>query len=132
MTLSEAKVRAQHAHAFLNAAALVDELGEDAGVATTGNVIGSLAVLAGIAAADAICGAVLGARSAGQDHGEAVSLLSSTKPGKALAPSLRRLIESKTETQYSSGILADGRTAELVTSATRLVNGMDEVLRSVS
>ncbi|THG34331.1 hypothetical protein E6C70_08600 [Glaciibacter flavus] len=132
MTLSEAKVRAQHAHAFLNAAALVDELGEDAGVATTGNVIGSLAVLAGIAAADAICGAVLGARSAGQDHGEAVSLLSSTKPGKALAPSLRRLIESKNETQYSSGILADGRTAELVTSATRLVNGMDEVLRSVS
>ena len=132
MTLSEAKVRAKHAHAFLNAAALVDELGEDAGVATTGNVIGSLAVLAGIAAADAVCGAVLGARSAGQDHGEAVSLLSSTKPGKALAPSLRRLIESKTETQYSSGILADGRTAELVTSATRLVNGMDEVLRSVS
>jgi hypothetical protein len=132
MTQSEAKVRAQHAHAFLIAAALVDELGEDAEIATAGNVIGSLAVLAGIAAADAICGAVLGKRAAGQDHAEAISLLSSTKQGKALAPALRRLIESKTEAQYSSGILADGRSAELVRSATRLVEGMDAVLRSVT
>ncbi|MCX7521376.1 hypothetical protein OSC27_03685 [Microbacterium sp. STN6] len=131
MTKAETQIRAQHAHAFLEAAMLIADLGEDAGISTTGNVIGSLAVLAGIAAADAICGAVLSERAAGQDHAEAVTLLNSTKPGKAVAPSLRRLIDTKTETQYSSGILADGRSADLVKAANRLVTAMDQVLRSM-
>ncbi|TAM68368.1 MAG: hypothetical protein EPN48_10135 [Microbacteriaceae bacterium] len=130
MTKAETKIRAQHAHAFLEAANLIEDLGEDVGISTTGNVIGSLAVLAGIAAADAICGAVLGERAAGQDHSEAVTLLSTTKPGKAVASSLRRLIDSKTEAQYASGMLADSRSADLLKAATRLVTGMDATLRS--
>lgn len=59
MTRTEVRTRAQHAHAFLTAADLVVDLGHDAGIDDLGNTIGSLAVLAGIAAGDAICGAVL-------------------------------------------------------------------------
>jgi hypothetical protein len=63
MTRTEVRTRAQHAHAFLTAADLVVDLGHDAGIDDLGNTIGSLAVLAGIAAGDAICGAVLGERA---------------------------------------------------------------------
>lgn len=83
MTHAEVRTRAQHAHAFLTAADLVVDLGHDAG----------------IDAGDAICGAVLGERSAGQDHGDAVAMLRRTEPGTRLAQHLARLIDSKTETQ---------------------------------
>jgi hypothetical protein len=48
--------RRQHAHSFIDAADLVLQLGHDAGISYIANTVGSLAVLAGIAAADAICG----------------------------------------------------------------------------
>ena len=90
MTRADVQVRAQHAHSFIEAADLVDQLGEEAGIPQRGNTIGSLAVLAGIAASDAICGAILGIRAAGEGHSEAVDLLRSTEPGKRLAAHLRR------------------------------------------
>lgn len=117
MTLAEARVRAQHAHAFLDAAELVDQLGHDAGIPEVGNTIGSLAVLSGIAAADAICGAILGERPSGQAHGEAVELLRRTEPGRRLAPHFRRLIDAKTESQYAATLLTDSRAAELTKAA---------------
>jgi hypothetical protein len=64
---------------------LVAELGEDAGMANTGNTVGSLAVLSGIASADTVCGAVLGHRAAGDNHAEAVKLLKQAVPGKNYA-----------------------------------------------
>ena len=132
MTAAEVRTRAQHAHAFLTAADLVLDLGNDAGIDDLGNTVGSLAVLAGIAAGDAICGAVLGERSAGPDHGEAVAMLRRTEPGKRLAQHLGRLIDSKTEIQYSPLLLTEARAAELMKAAQRLVDGMDEVLRTLS
>lgn len=75
MTGAEVRTRAQHAHAFLTAADLVADLGHDAGIDDLSNTVGSLAVLAGIAAGDAICGAALGERSASQSHGDAVTML---------------------------------------------------------
>ncbi|MGR0218690.1 hypothetical protein ACULK4_02065 [Agromyces sp. ZXT2-6] len=79
-----------------------------------------------------ICGAVLGERSAGQDHGDAVAMLRRTEPGKRLAQHLARLIDSKTETQYSPLLLTEARAAELLKAARRLVNGMDDVLHTLS
>lgn len=131
MSEADVRARAEHARAFLSAADLVSELGEDANVTAIGNTIGSLAVLAGIAAADAVCGAVLGVRAAGQGHGEAVDLLRSTRPGQRLAPHLRRLVDGKTEAQYSAAMITEARAAELTKAAQRLVDGMEDVLRSL-
>lgn len=60
MTRAEVTTRQQHAHAFAVAAELVSSLGHDAGMTQLGNTVASLAVLSGISAGDAICGAVLG------------------------------------------------------------------------
>lgn len=100
ITRADAKVRRQHAYAFLTAAELVSDLGEDAGMANTGNTIGSLAVLSGIASADAICGAVLGHRAGGDSHTDAVKLLKQAVPGANYAAQLRRLIDSKSFVNY--------------------------------
>ncbi|HEY2041042.1 MAG TPA: hypothetical protein VGH11_00105 [Jatrophihabitans sp.] len=69
---TDARARLAHARAFADTAELV--LGVDDQGAE--NVAASLAVLAGIAASDASCCAVLGRRPRGQDHREAVALLS--------------------------------------------------------
>lgn len=131
MTRADAKVRQQHAHAFLVAAELVADLGEDAGIANTGNTVGSLVVLSGIASADAICGAVLGHRAAGDSHADAVKLLKQAMPGESYAAQLRRLIDSTSESQYSTSLITDARAAELMVSARKLMTGADEVLRAL-
>lgn len=113
MTRREAVTRQQHAHAFIDAADLVLELGRDAG----------------IAAGDAVCGATLGKRAAGENHNEAVALLRLSEPGKPLAASLSRLLGSKTDAQYAPALLTEGRARDLLKAARRLVDGMDEVLR---
>ncbi len=129
MTRADASTRQRHAHAFLNAANLVIELGDEAGIPDIGNTVGSLAVLAGIAAGDAICGATLGQRAAGESHGEAVALLRRSERGKRLAPSLARLIESKSDVQYAATILTETRARDLLKAAQRMVDAMDEILR---
>src|SRR5450756_2276296 len=64
-------------------------------------VAASNAISAGIAATDAICGAVLGERANDQDHRAAVELLATVKPdGSALASRLRRLLKDKSLLQY--------------------------------
>ena len=62
---AQATTRLDHARAFLDVAELVGEQDDEL---ATPNVAASLAVLAGIAASDAVCCAVLGRRSRGQDH----------------------------------------------------------------
>ena len=64
---------------------------------------GSNAVLGGIAASDAICGAVLGEHHNGEDHREAKRLLDrATSPDTAPGVNLKRLVDEKTNYQYSS------------------------------
>jgi hypothetical protein len=91
MTRVEAEVREQHAHAFLVAAELVAELGQDA-----------------------------------------VKSLKQAVPGKNYAAQLRRLVDSKSESQYSALLITEARAAELMVSARKLVDGADEVLRTLS
>jgi hypothetical protein len=62
------------------------------------NVAGALAVLAGIAASDALCAIRLGKCHRGDDHRGATQLFESATPdGRDLANRLRRLLDLKDE-----------------------------------
>ena len=64
-------------------------------------VAASNAISAGIAAADAIGGAVIGERANDPDHRSAVELLATVKPdGSTLAGTLRRLLKHRSLLQY--------------------------------
>lgn len=121
-------VRADNARAYL----MVAELVRDDDTLRVGNsVVGSLAVLAGIAAADAISGHVLGLRAAGEDHQQAIGLLErATSPSSKSRASLRRLVSSKTATQYSPEIVGAAKAKQLLTAARQLVREMESILRS--
>jgi hypothetical protein len=111
------------------AAELVETLADDAGIDSKANLIGSLAVLAGIAASDAICGAALGERAAGENHAEAVSVLKrATPPGDSSSAQLKRLLDAKTTTQYSPILIGDAKASELLTTARRLLGTMEQRL----
>ncbi len=77
-------------------AAAERELRERLNVAAT-----SLAIHAGINAADAVCGIRLGKRSGGQNHEEVLKLLDTAgTDGKELAKELGRLLPLKTKAEY--------------------------------
>jgi len=92
---AEARTRLQHAKLYLEVAELVlSESGSEATVAT-GN-----AVLAGIAAADALCCALAARRYRGADHREAADFLGDVSGNKALAKALGDLIDLKDQAHY--------------------------------
>lgn len=118
MTLVDCRIRAGHARSFITAAELVCDLGEDAGIDATGNTIASLAVLAGIAASDAIAGMTTGERSASESHQEATRLLQSSATGRSVAAPFKRLIDAKSEAAYSPRLFTRARADELLIAAT--------------
>lgn len=81
----EATVRLAQARKFLEGASLVEEA--EGEVPSSASVSASLAVLAGIAASDAACFAVLRRRSRGQDHHAAEALLEKIVPDERRQPS---------------------------------------------
>jgi hypothetical protein len=92
------------AEQFADAAIAVDMLADEATDVADAYV--TLCVHAGIAAADAICGARLGEYSRGENHDDAVALLSSVD--RNLAGHLRALLTMKTLAGYShSPVSAD-------------------------
>lgn len=103
----DARTRLAQARKFLEVAELVAterEIQESASCAA------ALAVLAGIAAADAACCAVLGRRARGQDHMQAVDLIGEIQDGGAQAgKALRQLLQLKDTAQY--GLIHVGRPA---------------------
>lgn len=126
MTVNDVRIRPKHAHALIAALDLVKEFGTDAGIASTANVVGVLAVNASIATSDAICGFALGKRAAGDAHDEAVRLLAmATVDGAKYANDLRRILSVKSDVQYSPIFLSDSRATEIARWARRLVDGMD-------
>ena len=126
MTAADVATRASHAGAFMAAAELVDALADDAGIESKANLLGSLAVLAGIAASDAICGASLGERAAGENHTDAVVLLKRASPPEdSSSAQLKRLLDAKTTTQYSPILIGDAKAADLLTAAHRLLKTME-------
>lgn len=109
---ARARSRLHTAQAYLDVAELVAE--DDSDEALRG-VAAGLAVLAGIAAADAACCAALGKRSRGDNHKDAVILLGSINAqAKTAATALGRLISIKDQAHYGfTTVSAQTRTTSL-------------------
>lgn len=118
-TPADGRIRLDQARAFLEVAELVLDDSDD-GLATP-QVAASLAVLAGIAASDAVCCRRLGRRSRGQDHRQAIDLIASVHPdGPAMAKDLRRLLEIKDQSHYAASMVSAARADQAVQWARRL------------
>jgi hypothetical protein len=93
--------RLRKAEQFWEAAELTREFADDE--AEVGDAFVTLCVHAGVAAADVICCIGLGEHAAGEDHNEALALLSRVRPGgKELAKALAVLLGMKTRAGYSA------------------------------
>jgi hypothetical protein len=94
VSADQVRAYARKAEEFAQAAA--SELDAGRAIAAT-----SLAIHAAINAGDAVCGARLGRRSAGQDHDEVLAFLSEAgRDGVAVGKELRRLLPLKTNAEY--------------------------------
>ena len=113
---AEALQLLERSRSLVDAASLVVGDEEFRGVAA------ALSVLAGIAASDAVCCAVLARRHRGPDHRGAVELLSGVEPrGKAMAKDLQRLLDRKDNAHYGVIQAATGEERRMVGWATRLL-----------
>lgn len=131
MTRADVAARAAHARGFLSAAEIIDQFSDEVADDAAAHVVGSLAVLAGIAATDAICGHALGRRAAGENHDEAIALMkTATTQGREFARDLARLLGAKSNVQYSPRVVTAATSRELVKYARRLADGMSRLLRS--
>jgi len=94
VSAAQARAYVSKAEEYLSAA--ISELDAGRAIAAT-----SLAIHAGINAADAVTGMRLGQRAAGRDHDEALVLLRTAGPdGTAVAKELARLLPMKTRAEY--------------------------------
>lgn len=99
-TSADASRRLKDARAFLEYAELASAEKGDA----YGRVSASLAVTAGIAAADAACCQALGYRSRGASHREALDVLARVEPdGRKASKNLGSLLDVKDSAQYGLG-----------------------------
>lgn len=89
----------------------------------------SNAVLAAIAASDAICGAALGRRARGEDHEQAASLLREVADvGDEAAKLLRRALRVKHKSQYQAEPVTADEARRTYRSAARLVEIAERLL----
>jgi hypothetical protein len=115
--VSAAQVRAYAGKAAEYAQAAATELEAGRNIAAT-----SLAIHAGINASDAVCGARLGARAAGDDHDHVLVLLRQAgSDGAAVEKELRRLLPLKTKAEYDPDDVASGVATKAVERAQRCV-----------
>jgi hypothetical protein len=92
----------------------------------------SLAIHAGINAADAVCGARLKKRAAGQDHRETIGLLGQAgDDGSQLAKDLQRLLPMKTTTEYEPDDVPLSKATSAVERAKRCVDVARRVVGSL-
>lgn len=116
-TVTAAQVHSYLAKAEEYVAAASSELEAGRGIAAT-----SLAIHAGINAADAVCGARLGKRATGPDHDRALVLLGQAgKDGAALAKELHRLLSLKTKAEYDPDDIPLSAASRAVDRARRCV-----------
>jgi len=122
----EAGERFDHALRFLETAELVLE---DTTRRAHANVAGALAVLAGVATADAVCCRALGRHHRGDDHRAASALLRRVEgAGVMLARDLDRLLAMKDRASYQSGYLSRADARRAVGWARRMANLGAQVL----
>lgn len=120
MTRADARNRATVARRYLEVAELV--MGEDP---ADRQVAAGLAVLAAIAASDALCGAVLGQAPQGQDHAEATRVLAKVRPdGGQLATHLRSVLNEKSNAHYGTSYLSVGVVNRMLRDARAIVDAL--------
>ncbi len=124
-TKAEAHVRIEHARLYLNVAKTVlnAETGNEATIAT-GN-----AVLAAIAAADAICCAAAGSRFRGPDHVGAAAHLEKVTGDKRLGTLLRDVVNLKDVGHYGLANVVVSRARSAVRKAGELVAEAEQRVR---
>jgi hypothetical protein len=94
------------------------------------SVAAALAVLSGIASADAACCAALGRRSRGEDHREAAALLRQIVPdGNRAATALIELLNLKDTAQYGLIPITQRELTVALRRAKRLLELAGDVLR---
>ncbi len=92
------------------------------------NAAAGNAVLAAVAASDALCCRYLGRRPRRQDHGAAAQLLAVISPnGKELARHLTAALAIKDAAHYGSAFLTASRLKAAMRAATRLVEAAESV-----
>ena len=124
---TEARSRLARALAFLEVADILGSPDEEDDPDIF-NVAAALAVLAGIAAADAACCKALGQRSHGADHHDAEALLSKLDGANASVAALRRLINMKDEAHYGFHGVNRQQMRTSITQARRVVAFAQTVL----
>ena len=124
--VAAARTRLAQARKFLEVAELtaVEDIEESHSVSA------SLAVLAGIAASDAACCAMLGRRSRSQDHHDAEQLVAQIEPGGAAASTaLRRLLDLKDTAHYGLIDISRPRLTAAMRQSRALVQFAETALR---
>lgn len=115
VSLPQVRAYAGKAQEYLDAAA--SEIEAERYVAAT-----SLAIHAAINAADAVCGARLGARAAGEAHDQVLAMLRTAgDDGAAVERELRRLLPLKTKAEYEPDDVAAGVATKATERAGRCV-----------
>ncbi len=90
-------------------------------VLATPGVAAALAVLGGIAAADAACCFQLGVRPRGQGHNEAGRLVARVSPnGPAMARDLGELLAVKDDAHYGTSLITRSKAENMVRRAVRI------------
>lgn len=118
-SLQDARGRLRSAEAYLEVADLV--LDEQSRAEFRG-VAAGLAVLAGVAASDAICARRLGQIHRGDDHRAASALPEQSTPdGAKLAATFLRLIDIKDEAHYGAMVVAPRKARDSVRWSRQLV-----------
>lgn len=102
---------------FFDAAEAIDALGQGRDAAAT------LYIHAGIAAADVLCCRALGRHAQGQNHGEAVELVSAVD--KEAGRHLSTLLKHKTRSGYGARSLSSTDYTRVQRAATWLIEAMN-------
>lgn len=128
-TRAEARRRLDHARQFLFVAELAAQDQKQDGSLEYANASATLAVLAGIAAADAACCGALGQRSRADDHHAAEGLVKQIAPGGLDASKkLSGLIELKDDAQYGFYNVTKSELTRALRQARALVAFAEETL----
>ena len=123
----DARNRRRHAVKFLEVAEIA--AGEHEQDPEYASVAVSLAVLAGIAAADAACCKALGERSRSQDHHDAEEFLRRVSDGEDAAKQLHELLSLKDEAHYGFFDVSAAELKGALRRARALVTFAENVLR---
>ncbi|WP_084104847.1 hypothetical protein [Demequina sp. NBRC 110056] len=119
---AEARGRLAVAQKYLEVAELVSE---EPGAGA--NVCVGVAVLAAIAASDAVCIGATGERYSGTDHAAAATLLE--RVDRELGRALKRVVDVKNESHYGSGLIGEADRTMALRNARHLVEEARQRLR---